>query len=217
MASVMTKKEVYTVEDFDGNMTQTTKETTTKYERSMEPDYIKIYTDMWCEFNQIPVTWRPLFMQLVTRMSYCNLPPEGGEGGQLVNTGKPWGDAICKALGWKVTGKTNNQLMQGLRELCKCKAIKKINRGVYQINPQYAGKGEWKYNPKEYRGGLENLVASFNFATGEVDIQADWSDDGTDTEYNRDMRRVLGLNEDKGSNATLISTYVPANAKASNE
>lgn len=214
MATIETKVETQTYEDSEGNVTSTTKETTKKIERSTEPDYIKIYTNMWCEFNQIPHKWRDLFLQLAIRMTYSNLPKDkcnsdglfSGPGGQLVSTGKPYGDDICMALGWKVSDKTNNQLMQGLRELCKCNAIRKINRGVYQINPQYAGKGEWKYNPKADRGGVEALTALFNFSEKDVSTNVIWADDGTDTELNQTYRE--GLEVDSKDNTVLMTTRI---------
>lgn len=206
MSSYISKKEIRTTEDMDGNISTTTLETTKKIEKITEPDYIKIYTAMWCEYNQIPTAWRDLFLQLAVRMTYCKL--EGGhasEGGQLVNVGKPFGDDICRALGWKVKpDKTSNQLMLGLRELCRCNAIKKVHRGVYQINPQYAGKGEWKYNPNAQRGGVENLIAHFNFKNGSVHTQIEWADDGTDCPVNTEMRN--GLEVPAGSSATLYTT-----------
>ena len=217
MATILKETETYTNEDAEGNLTTTTVEKTRKVERSTEPDYVKIYTNMWCEFNQIPHVWRELFMQLVMRMSYCRMTGEqNNSGGQLVNVGKPWGDDICRALGWKVTpNKSSNQLMSGLRELCKCNAIKKINRGVYQINPQYAGKGEWKYNPKAERGGVENLIASFNFKDGTVQTKADWVEDHEDNAFNEEMRQGLGVKPE--DNAAMYSIRYTPNKKKNTE
>ena len=189
MSTIITKKETQTFEDSNGNIQKTTKEITQKIQRSTEPDFIKIYTNMWCEFNQIPEKWRSLFLQLAIRMSYCRI--SATEGGQIVYTGKPQGDDICHSLGWEVSNKTNGQLMKGLRELCNCKAIRKINRGVYQINPQYAAKGEWKYNPRFDRGGVEDLIAKFDFKNKIVETKIIWADDGKDNEINEMYRQGL--------------------------
>lgn len=168
----------------------TTTENTVNIQRNNEPDYIKLYTRMWCEFNQIPETYRNLFMELVARMSYCDsadLPHS-----QLVNTGKPWSDAIMQALGWKKA-----MYQRGLKELCTCGAIKKISRGVYQINPNYAAKGEWKYNPRLQRGGVEDLVATFNFKNGTVNTKIIWAaeNDGSADEIDQQMLDGLGVPE----------------------
>lgn len=209
MSSYIKKSETIVKEDAEGNISSTTKETTKKIEKIQEPDYIKIYTAMWCEYNQIPQVWRDLFLQLALRMTYCKIQGrQSGEGGQLVNVGKPFGDDICRSMGWKVKDKTSNQLMQGLRELCKCNAIKKINRGVYQINPQYAGKGEWKYNPNAQRGGVENLIAHFNFKNGTVETKIDWADDGTNNPMNEEMKKALGIENNNDTTILYTTTKI---------
>ena len=186
MATISTLTEIKTHIDADGNAHTETLERTTKVERSTEPDFIKIYTKMWCEFNRIPDRVRPLFLELVTRMTYCNAADIANS--QLVNTGRPWSSAIMKTLGIQ-----SSTYKQYLRELCECNAIRKVNRGVYQINPAYAGRGEWKYNPKLQRGGVEDLVANFKFKDQKVETKIVWADDGTDDEMNEMFRTGLGV------------------------
>lgn len=197
MSSISSLKEVRTVVDADGREETTTKETTRSIQRNTEPDYIKLYTKMWAEFNGIPVPYRDLFLELVTRMTYCN--SRDLENSQLVNTGRPWSDSIMAALGWK-----QRMYQKGLRALCDCGAIRQVSRGVYQINPQYAGRGEWKYNPRLERGGVEDLVATFNFTAGTVNTKITWADNGEDTEFNRMYREGLGVQAKDG--AVLKST-----------
>ena len=123
MSSISSLKEVRTVVDADGREETTTKETTRSIQRNTEPDYIKLYTKMWAEFNGIPVPYRDLFLELVTRMTYCN--SRDLENSQLVNTGRPWSDSIMAALGWK-----QRMYQKGLRALCDCGAIRQVSRGV---------------------------------------------------------------------------------------
>lgn len=186
MAKISTYTEKTTQIDSEGNISETTIEKTKKIEPSKEPDFVKIYTNMWCEFNQIPMAHRPLFLELVGRMTYCNKDDLANS--QIVFTGEPVSSALCKTLGWK----TKDSLMKGLKALCTCDAIKKIARGVYQINPSYAGRGEWKYNPTLGRGGIEDLVATFHFKDHKVDTKIVWADDGDDTEINTLMRSGIG-------------------------
>ena len=169
---IISEREVKTTVDAEGIEQTTTVEKTRALERSTEPDYIKLYTRMWAEFTGIPEQHRALFLELACRMTYCNASSLGTS--QIVYTGEPNATAICEALGWK----QKDSLMKGLRALKKCGAILQVNRGVYQINPSYAGRGEWKYNPKLNRGGVEDLVAKFSFATGEVETEIIWADDG---------------------------------------
>lgn len=184
--AISTYRETRTVVDEDGNETTTSTEKTTNIQRCTEPDYIKIYTRMWCEFNNIPTTYRDLFLQLVIRMTYCTSADLRHS--QLVHTGTPWSEDIMQALGWK-----KRMYQRGLKALCDCGAIRKVTRGVYQINPQYAGKGEWKYNPKLQRGGVEDLVTQFRFKDGTVSTTILWADDGQDTELNSMYRTGLGV------------------------
>ena len=158
-------------------------ETTKKLEKSTEPDFIKLYTRMWCEFNGIPECHRALFLELATRMSYCNKTDLGAS--QIVYTGEPNASAICQAIGWK----QKDSLMKGLKALVNCGAIRKLNRAVYQINPSYAGRGEWKYNPRLDRGGVEDLVATFNLRKGTVETQIVWKT--TDDENIPDVDAIV--------------------------
>ena len=162
--------ETRTVEDSEGNITTSTVEKTSKVQKSEEPDYIKLYTRTWCEFNQIPLRLRDLFLELVVRMSYADA--SSPEESQTVFTGKPTSTAIMKSL--KLKQSTYNQY---IRELRDCKAIKQVSRGVYQINPNYAGRGQWKYNPTLESGGIEDLIAVFDFKKGTVETKIHWGDD----------------------------------------
>lgn len=169
-------------EDSNGNITTNTTTVTKTISGSTEPDYIKLYTKMWCEFNGIPEKWRPLFMALVCRMSYAN--PKAPSGGQTVYTIGSNATAIMADCGW-----THRQTMyKGLQALCDCNAVRKVGRGEYQINPEYAGRGEWKYNPRLERGGVEDLVATFNFKAGTVSTGIAWTDDNDPSKVT--IRRV---------------------------
>lgn len=197
---IISEKEVRTVVDAQGEEQTTVVEKTRALERSTEPDYIKLYTRMWCEFNQIPERHRPLFLQLVTRMSYCNASSLGTS--QIVYTSGPNGIAIREALGWK----QKDSLMKGLKALRDCGAIRMVSRGVYQINPSYAGRGEWKYNPKFDRGGVEDLVATFNFREGTVETSILWGDDGQPGPMNDMYRAMLGTSPQQHDRATIKTT-----------
>lgn len=194
---ITTDTQTTTLIDAEGNEQTTIVQKTRKIELCSEPDYIKLYTNMWCEFNEIPHSYRPLFMELVTRMTYCDKNDLNRS--QVVYVGEPFSSAICKTLGWT----HKDSLMKGLRSLTKCNAIKKISRGVYQINPQYAGRGEWKYNPRLDRGGIEDLVATFNFKDKTVSTKITWADNGNDNEVNRLMREGIGC---KPQDQTVLST-----------
>ena len=190
-------RETTTTTDSDGNITKNEVEKTLYSEP--EPDFIKLYTNTWCEFNKIPRAYRGLFLQLALRMSYCDANDLGRS--QLVFTGKPFSDIIAEALNWK-----NDMFKHGLVVLTKCGAIKRVSRGVYQINPSYAGKGSWKYNARLQSGGIKELRSTFDFVSKKVDTKIVWADDGQDTEFNEMYRQGIGVTAEEQT--VLKSTTV---------
>ena len=168
--------------DADGNTVEEKREET-RIVRSGEPDYIKIYTRMWMEFNEIDPSLAPLFLQLIARMSYADA--KHPDRSQIVYTCKPASTSICEALGIK-----ERQFQRGLAALKECGAIRRIARGAYQINPEYAGRGSWHYDERLHRGGISNLIATFNFATGHNDTRFEWTEEaqngGTTIMYTTD-------------------------------
>ena len=189
------KIETTTHEDAEENISQTKKETITKLHRSDEPDYIKLYTRLWAEFNDIPIAYRELFLQLVLRMSYADATTKSG--GQIVFTSEPNASDIKKVLNWS----SREMYQKGLNALVKCNAIKRVARGAYQINPSYADKGEWKFNPRLKHGGIEDLTATFNFKKKTVDTKIVWADDGKPSAFNQSYREGMGV---KDSDETVL-------------
>lgn len=182
-------KETTTFIDENGNSNSTILEKSVTREKFIEPDYIKIYTNMWCEFNQIPMAYRQLFLELALRMTYCNSTKLSNS--QLVSTGSPYKEDIMQACGWS----SKAMYQKGLKALCECNAIKRINRGVYQVNPSYAGKGKWLYDSKAQQGGLKDLIATFNFKKGTCDTRIIWADNGEQSELDDEYRNGLGVKE----------------------
>lgn len=181
-------RETTTTTDSDGNITKNEVEKTLYSEP--EPDFIKLYTNTWCEFNKIPRAYRALFLQLALRMSYCDA--NDLDKSQLVFTGKPFSESIAKSLNWK-----GDMYKHGLVVLTKCGAIRRVSRGVYQINPSYAGKGSWKYNARLQSGGIKELRSTFDFINKKVDTEIVWADDGKDTKINEMYREGMGVTPDE--------------------
>lgn len=139
--------------------------------KDTEPDYIKIYTAMFFEFKQFPTQYRELFLQLAMHMTYCNA--EDLEGSQLVCVSGYIKKKIMIACGWT----SESSLTKGLKALCKCGAIRRVARGQYQVNPEFAGRGAWRYNSKLKQGGLKDLVATFQFSDCSVQTDFIYNDD----------------------------------------
>lgn len=204
---VVEKTDTVTVQHPDGSSETTTKTSTSKVAKLDEPDYIKIYTQMWSTFTGIPESYRELFMQLAVRMSYADaLHPNSS---QTVYTGTGIREQVMKMCGWTSV----SMYQKGLKALVKCGALKRISRGVYQINPSYAGRGTWKYNPRLSQGGVKDIKATFDFANHDVSTEITWADDGEDTPFNESMREGLGV---KASDSTEL-TYTTMKPKEVSE
>lgn len=176
MGKVISNTVIESVTQGDGSVLKTTRETTAEIIPSDQGKYIKLYTNVWCEFNDIPIGWRPLFLELACNMQYPAFPDAAKvEDLQLVNTIGIFGDKICNHLGIK-----RNNMQKGLKALCDCNAIKRIDRGVYQINPSYAVIGA--YNSKGAKTVLNNLKASFDFLNGTSEITVGYDEETDDCE-----------------------------------
>jgi hypothetical protein len=160
MAAYLEKETKIVKTDGEGNVKEVKiTSATTTLAKNDEPDYIKIYAKNWLYYNMIPKKWQLLFLQLAVRMQYCHAKRLGTTA-QVVNTGKPTIDIICQALEYNPQTYRN-----GLIELVKCGAIRRLERGVYQINPKIASKGHWKYNPRHDQGGVNRLVYDWDSVT----------------------------------------------------
>jgi len=196
----ITHDTIETYIDEEGNETTTKISKSTTIVRNNEPDYIKVYTKMWCEFNGVPQAYRELFLQLAIRMSYCNAADL--EHAQWVNTAKPWSEQVKKVLNWG-----EKMYEKGLKALRECGAIRRVGRGVHQINPKYASKGEWKYNPRLQRGGVEDLIATFKFKEQIAEVEIVWADDGRDTEFNKAYRKALNVQSNESTVVKFTKIY----------
>ncbi len=176
------------VENEDGvQISKTIKQKTNKTAPSGEPGFVKIYIKKWSEINDIPLAARDLFIELCMRMSYAD--PKDYDGGQIVYLISPVSDDIMRKLSIK-----KSRYQQLLKMLCDCHAIRRLRRGMYQINPAYAGKGLWKYNPRLEQGGIEDIVPHFNCAdASSVENTIIWGDDGTKNEFNKMYRNGLDV------------------------
>lgn len=197
MSTYFEEKNITIHEDENGNKTTDTK-IQSREVKSSEPDYIKLYTKLWFDAKNIPDKYLKLFLALVCRMTYAN--PNSPSGGQIVYTVGHTGQAIMHECDWK----TKDAFYKGLQALCDCNAIKKLGRGEYQINPEYAGKGPWRYNPKLDQGGIENIIATFNIKDKKVDTKIVWADDQKENDDNKFYRNMLDVN--KNDNAMLLTS-----------
>lgn len=176
MGKIFSETEVTKTTDGNG---QVKEHRISKHERFIEngePAYIKLYTNMWMSFYDVPSAYKELFLEMASRMSPCDSVDLAHS--QLVNTGKPYDDIYMNACGWK----SKDSLKKGLNALCFCGAIKRVARGVYQINPSYAAKGKWldgKDGNTAY-SGVKEFVARVDFISGIIKTDLTYVEDEED-------------------------------------
>ncbi len=184
MAKVARFEKIHTVTDKDGKTKEEKSVNTWSVTKTGEPDFIKLYPEAWMPKKKtvakdeddspagkktapargkntadgedtahltLPAAYRFLFVVLAARMGYCDSDDLAHS--QLVMTGEPYRDEIMEIMGWG----NRDSLMKGLRALCECNAIRKVSRGCYQINPRFASKGQWLYNPRIPQSNVEGL------------------------------------------------------------
>lgn len=128
-----------TVKNPDGTVSETKDSVIKAVSRENQPDFIILYTTVWCECNDIPSRYRELFLQLAFHMSFVN--SDDIDRSQLVDVSGPHKLDILEALNWK-----EQALRKGLKALCDCNAIIRrtdFGKSWYQINPSYAARGAW--------------------------------------------------------------------------
>jgi hypothetical protein len=112
----------------------------------------------------IPDAYKTLFLALAQNMSACDSADL--EHSQMVFTGGPFSDHYMRLCGWK----SKDALKKGLRVLCNCNAIRRVSRGVYQVNPTFAAKGCWldgKGNETAF-SGIKRFVTEYDWVNGTV-------------------------------------------------
>lgn len=182
MAKITKYERINTVTENGKKIKEEKSERTWTTERTGEPDFIKLYTEAWPPKKSIPnkddspagkkaaagkdtaqqtlpSVYRFLLVVLAARMSYCD--SDDLQHSQLVMTGEPYRDDIMEIMGWG----NRDSLQKGLRVLCECNAIRKVSRGCYQVNPRYAAKGQWIYNPRIPQSNVKGLKKYYDDMT----------------------------------------------------
>lgn len=100
-----------------------------------EPAYIKLYLKDLMYLSDMPKQYAELTMSLLKRVSYA-----GDADGLCVTLVSRTKKAICEELGWKNVSSLDN----ALQKLLKGKIIFRVDRGIFRMNPNLFGKGDWQ-------------------------------------------------------------------------
>lgn len=121
-------------------------ETVTHTEKTAEPHFIKLYLDHLAIFNGISLTVNPILANILNRTTYADDP----NGGQQVVLNRAVKKRIAEAVGCSES-KVNNAITVFVQN----NYLKRIDRGLYVVNPEYFGKGDW--------GNIQKLRASYDY------------------------------------------------------
>lgn len=115
-----------------------------------EPDYVKIYKYVNTLFaaKGIKQSLTPFIIEISNHMTYAR-------DGQIVNLNK-----ITKSLIAENTGVSIKRLDQVIAELRKSDVLRKIQNGVYGVNPYICARGSWS--------DIKKLQVHYDFVSGEL-------------------------------------------------
>lgn len=116
--------------DSNGEIIESSESTTFNFGK--EPDYIKLYLDDIMFIADISGWISKVMYKLIKSVSYADK-------GQYVIVNAGYKRIIADELGMKPQSVTN-----AINQLAKKKILIKKENGVFLLNPQFFGKGEWK-------------------------------------------------------------------------
>lgn len=113
--------------DENGQVRETEKNQTINWGK--EPNYVKLYLDDILYLSDLPKGYNSILYAFIKRMGYGN---------QLVL------NAALKRMIAEEIGLSVSSINNALSKFVKGKLLKRIDTGIYLVNPQLFGKGEWK-------------------------------------------------------------------------
>lgn len=97
-----------------------------------EPPYVKMYFDGIQSIRSIPLYCWPVLMWLLRLMPYANADP-------VFEFGAPMRKRAAGELEVSVS-----RVDHAVSDLLKCGVLLRVDRGLYQFNPAFFARGEWK-------------------------------------------------------------------------
>lgn len=97
-----------------------------------EPPYVKVYLGSLDSLRTLPLYCWPVLLWLLQKAPYATQNP-------YFEIGSPTRAYIAEETGVKISS-----VNHAVADLVKYGAILRVRRGLYQLNPQFFGRGEWK-------------------------------------------------------------------------
>lgn len=99
-----------------------------------EPPYVKMYLDSLLYLKDLPKGYNVILNALLKRMSYA-----GDSDGQVIVVNKAVKERISKEVGVSIS-----RIENVMGDLTKGDLLYRIDRGMYRVNPNFFGKGDWQ-------------------------------------------------------------------------
>lgn len=125
----------------------------TVYNIKTEPEYVKLYINCVLTLNGLRKGLSNIFLAFLPYMSYADV--NSIDGGQVIFINKAMKNIIAKKLNIGI-----ESINKAISEFTKVGLFKRLSVGMYQINPNIVGRGEWK--------DIKNIRATFDFASKEI-------------------------------------------------
>lgn len=141
------------VDSETGKVKSEIKRHTQRVRYSKEPNYVKLYLDHLSRFKGLQLSLNPILAEFLKHTSYAE--PMDENGGMVLFLNKPLKEIIAKRCEVSLS-----RVDHAVTEFVKKGYMRRLDLGMYQFNPFFFGKGEWK--------DIENIRATFDYGTGEA-------------------------------------------------
>lgn len=141
------------VDSETGEVKSEIKRHTQRVRYSKEPSYVKLYLDHLSRFKGLQLSLNPILAEFLKHTSYAE--PMDENGGMVLFLNKPLKEIIAKRCEVSLS-----RVDHAVTEFVKKGYMRRLDLGMYQFNPFFFGKGEWK--------DIENIRATFDYGTGEA-------------------------------------------------
>lgn len=172
MGQMLKDKRYYQTVIQDENGTVTQYHSVTRI--SDEPEYIKVYLDCVLTLKGLQKGLNVVLLELLRGMTYAQSDMYGG---QVVMVNKFVKEGISHKLGISI-----KRIEQAITQFVRADLLRRIATGVYQVNPNIIGKGDWTQ--------IKKLRVEFDCVNRDVTR--------TDVQY-IDVNSVQDTNEDNVS------------------